>query len=1095
MSITWNCDSCSNTGRVIKVSLKNVCCHICRKQRPSLILVSVSQLLQEVKDCIDDSSGTQFQIDPKYLHKFFEGIKKGKKKKKKLEKEEKCKKEIKRKKVKYEKKEEKQEKKKKIEKLRAKVKEEKEENNNMVRVTKHSCGSMETGTDTKLIRRVGGAPSIFTTTTTTTVMTSVAQDDALSVLDLSPMTIMEGVGISPRKRLEGKGNRDGVGVGVGVGDEGGSGSGSGSGIGIGSGDGGRNIDIDVKIDGDGDGDGDGVGDIDGGIDVDVEGDDKEGILRFPCLLDSYDNNCISIERGVKGDEEKRIFCRTFTTKGVDKCSKREELSKNNSTKNHHKNSVHSLPDRYDNDCISTNKAVENGIFCRTSTYKGVNTYTGGDEVSKLNDENDHHENSILVESSSEEVEVGVGAYTQHHDTTPQEMQVKMDELYAREILIEEDSREQERKNRIRKDMDMAKEMAEEMEKSHLIRNTRRHKVTINLSSAPPSPTQKSSLPSPSLCEPSSISRLSSLSKKDDIIPTQIKDFLKPGVDHSNQIDLTVLALATSADGTPIGWTCSVCPRENNLPTDLRCDTCGHANSRRTTRNSSRKGTPNTINWNESLPDICTIRPLKFRASLDKCSSNSNARDFADLFADRLYSYVYKNEMGTLNEDEESDLSSPLAIRNTCYPPILIKPSYFKVHLIGDKNQFMQDIFRSIVPPTYCPKMGAKRVAMAFLNYKDCQSETHYDADTSILYVVRGHKEIMISPNQNKIGLPSTDTSTVENFDPFSPDVCEEDKNNGNKRNLIDWYRLSIGPGDALLIPRSYTHAVKSKAGTIAISIQIESASISTVGGCGADRARDGVRSDTESINFIPRRGKRKQTSNLSPVTLKKFQNVLQSNIRELDARKGEEEIEIDSSTRRKCMILEKKDIKNEEKYTLDLETTSLSPSKDECRVFKRPRRVNISCGKCNKIGFLKNGGTMWVLSYDPLDEKKNCIKPTMMLTNKTVMEGHQVEGNQKEFGIEVGKKNGSSSGAFLSPPCFVPTKIPMHALCFSCHPKECSTLQLDKVQKSLLRKEMESAGLDLTNFTYRPLSHVDYEFAKNGGGGLYGRAGEERPMR
>merc|ERR1712238_489191 len=101
-------------------------------------------------------------------------------------------------------------KKRKIEKLRAKVKEEKEENNNMVRVTKHSCESMETGIDTKLIRRVGGVPSIFTTTTTTTVMTSVAQDDALSVLDLSPMTTMEGVGISPRKRLEGNGNRDGV---------------------------------------------------------------------------------------------------------------------------------------------------------------------------------------------------------------------------------------------------------------------------------------------------------------------------------------------------------------------------------------------------------------------------------------------------------------------------------------------------------------------------------------------------------------------------------------------------------------------------------------------------------------------------------------------------------------------------------------------------------------------------------------------------------------------------------------------------------------------------------------------------------------------
>jgi len=147
---------------------------------------------------------------------------------------------------------------------------------------------------------------------------------------------------------------------------------------------------------------------------------------------------------------------------------------------------------------------------------------------------------------------------------------------------------------------------------------------------------------------------------------------------------------------------------------------------------------------------------------------------------------------------------------------LVHPGYYKAHL--QDTAYLLDLVRDHLPPKYMVKKQADQKAIVFFNETDGQSPTHYDRDTSILLMICGHKQIfMAKPNAKVASSLRRDTNQTlfPEVDPFASG-SEEGSNEG-----FDWELIELGSLDAYLLPKDFIHCVRSTAGTIAISLQVE----------------------------------------------------------------------------------------------------------------------------------------------------------------------------------------------------------------------------------------------------------------------------------
>ncbi len=147
----------------------------------------------------------------------------------------------------------------------------------------------------------------------------------------------------------------------------------------------------------------------------------------------------------------------------------------------------------------------------------------------------------------------------------------------------------------------------------------------------------------------------------------------------------------------------------------------------------------------------------------------------------------------------------------------IKPCYMKGHL---EEPFLSNVFAFTIPPCLLIKRRADQKAIAFITTNEPSvCDTHYDRDTSLLLMLAGKKEVYLAPPRQRWQdeVIQNNSTIFESLDPFL------DFNRGSLGS--EWKLVVMQQGDALLIPRKWLHAVRSHPGTVAVSFQVEIASV------------------------------------------------------------------------------------------------------------------------------------------------------------------------------------------------------------------------------------------------------------------------------
>jgi len=136
------------------------------------------------------------------------------------------------------------------------------------------------------------------------------------------------------------------------------------------------------------------------------------------------------------------------------------------------------------------------------------------------------------------------------------------------------------------------------------------------------------------------------------------------------------------------------------------------------------------------------------------------------------------------------------------------PGYFKGHMTNETSFEFEDC----IPSSFELKRSATQLGIVFLNTQDGTCDTHFDRDSSILYLVSGIKIVKIAPPMSAIGRPND--GILQHVNPFSSDESEH--------GGFSWTTIHMGPGSSLFIPKYWLHCIKSVGNpqTLALSFQV-----------------------------------------------------------------------------------------------------------------------------------------------------------------------------------------------------------------------------------------------------------------------------------
>eukprot|EP00546_Thalassionema_frauenfeldii_P002281 CAMPEP_0178936928 /NCGR_PEP_ID=MMETSP0786-20121207/25459_1 /TAXON_ID=186022 /ORGANISM="Thalassionema frauenfeldii, Strain CCMP 1798" /LENGTH=818 /DNA_ID=CAMNT_0020615413 /DNA_START=102 /DNA_END=2558 /DNA_ORIENTATION=+ len=147
-------------------------------------------------------------------------------------------------------------------------------------------------------------------------------------------------------------------------------------------------------------------------------------------------------------------------------------------------------------------------------------------------------------------------------------------------------------------------------------------------------------------------------------------------------------------------------------------------------------------------------------------------------------------------------------------PQRVDKGYFKSHLVPE---FVESLGNSL-PKCVRVKRSVRKKGIAFMSVTPSLCDTHYDQDTSFLLVLTGKKEVCYAPpsmvDRLRVDHPVLYHSSI--FEEVNPFVAATG---------TLWKFKTLCAGDGMLLPQGWLHAIKSTAGTAAISFQVESSGI------------------------------------------------------------------------------------------------------------------------------------------------------------------------------------------------------------------------------------------------------------------------------
>ena len=119
----------------------------------------------------------------------------------------------------------------------------------------------------------------------------------------------------------------------------------------------------------------------------------------------------------------------------------------------------------------------------------------------------------------------------------------------------------------------------------------------------------------------------------------------------------------------------------------------------------------------------------------------------------------------------------------------VNSGYFRGHL--SKKTTSDLVSLDIMPAGFMIKDIASQQSIVFFNNKDGSSSCHFDRDSSLLYLVQGHKVVKIAPPMTGLGRPESGNVCL---DPFSLD----DNDHGGHQ----WEEVVMVPGSVSVLSAS-----------------------------------------------------------------------------------------------------------------------------------------------------------------------------------------------------------------------------------------------------------------------------------------------------
>mmetsp|Transcript_25431 Transcript_25431/g.54940 ORF Transcript_25431/g.54940 Transcript_25431/m.54940 type:complete len:805 (+) Transcript_25431:120-2534(+) len=137
--------------------------------------------------------------------------------------------------------------------------------------------------------------------------------------------------------------------------------------------------------------------------------------------------------------------------------------------------------------------------------------------------------------------------------------------------------------------------------------------------------------------------------------------------------------------------------------------------------------------------------------------------------------------------------------------------YYKAHCGDSVSARLKSL--DILPAYLQIKRSASQKSIVFFNERSGQCDTHFDRDSSALYLVSGFKEVKIARPMRSVDRP--EDGILHGIDPFS----EDEKIHGG----FAWETVMMYPGAVIFLPKFWVHCVKSVGhpDTLALSFQVE----------------------------------------------------------------------------------------------------------------------------------------------------------------------------------------------------------------------------------------------------------------------------------
>ncbi|KAL9180918.1 hypothetical protein ACHAXT_009723 [Thalassiosira profunda] len=190
-------------------------------------------------------------------------------------------------------------------------------------------------------------------------------------------------------------------------------------------------------------------------------------------------------------------------------------------------------------------------------------------------------------------------------------------------------------------------------------------------------------------------------------------------------------------------------------------------------------------WNDAPGDLDTDRPIHFDVVPRhlKALSSELTTELVALFRGK-------------KEDEWDNVRGKGRISK----PQRVERDYYKTH-VRDVGSHLRSL--NILPGCFQIKEKAAQQMMMFLNTKEGTCVTHFDRDSSALYVVAGLKTVMVAPPMPEQDRPPD--GLLHDIDPFSRDWKRHGKQQDG--SVMKWGRIDLAPGD---VEQSVTGDAASK---------------------------------------------------------------------------------------------------------------------------------------------------------------------------------------------------------------------------------------------------------------------------------------------